>query len=176
MKNAAAKISRMRNKAKYWIDQIGLKPHPEGGHFKEVYRSDELIIKNDLPERYAGDRPFSTSIYFLLQQGEISGFHCIKSDETWYFHDGDELELFIIDSAGSLIRKVLGINPETESVPQITIERGNWFAARSLGEFTLVGCNVSPGFDFEDFEMADFATMARQYPQHEQILTKFCHH
>ena len=164
----------MHNKTRYWIDQLGLKPHPEGGYFKEVYRSDEFMKKSNLPERYAGDRVFSTSIYFLLQQGEISTFHRIKSDETWYFHDGSELELFIIDRAGSLVRKVIGINPENGSVPQVTIEKGNWFSAGSLGEFTLVGCNVSPGFDFEDFEMADFSTLVARYPRHEKVLRKFC--
>jgi len=164
----------MHNKARYWIDHLRLKPHPEGGHFKEVYRSDELIEKSNLPERYTDDRAFSTSIYFLLQQAEISAFHRIKSDETWYFHDGDELELFIIDSAGSLIRKILGINPAKESQPQITVEKGNWFAARSLGEFTLVGCNVSPGFDFDDFEMADFTELVTLYPQHTAVLKEFC--
>jgi len=166
----------MSSKAKTWIEKLDLQPHPEGGHFREVYRSEEVIFKENLPNRYQGDRSFSTSIYFLLERGEISAFHRLRSDETWYYHDGDNLEIFIIDKAGSLLRKTLGLNIEEGEKPQITIERGSWFAARTLGEFTFVGCNVSPGFDFVDFEMGDFSTLVKQYPQQKKTLLKFCIH
>lgn len=174
MKNAVAKISRMRNNAKYWIDKLGLQSHPEGGHYKEVYRSDELIEKKALPERYSGNRAFSTSIYYLLQKGEKSAFHRIKSDETWYFHDGSELEIAIIDSTGSFSKKLLGLDIEKGCLPQLTIKHGSWFGAKTNGEFTLVGCNVAPGFDFADFEMGNFPEMLDQFPQHGNILKEFC--
>ena len=173
-KNAAAKTFRMHNKAGYWIDHLGLKSHPEGGHFKEVYRSDELIEKSNLPERYAADRVFSTSIYFLLQQGEISAFHRIKSDETWYFHFGDPIEIFIISPEGELSQKVVGLDPGEGIFPQISIPRHHWFAVQTKGSFTLVGCSVAPGFNFEDFEIATFEKLSKIYPQHIEIIGKYC--
>lgn len=166
----------MQSRAKFWIEKLKLQPHPEGGHFREVYRSDEVIFKENLPKRYQGDRSFSTSIYFLLERGEVSAFHRIKSDETWYFHNGDSLEIYIIDQGGSLHRKTLGVNIEKGDLPQITIERGSWFAARTIGGFTLVGCNVSPGFVFEDFEMGELSKLLKLYPKHEKILIEFCLH
>lgn len=164
----------MLNKAEYWINHLGLHLHPEGGHFKEVYRSSEKITGNNLPDRYTESRSFSTSIYFLLNKDEISAFHRIKSDETWYFHDGDELELFIIDENGSLTTKKVGINPETGGLPQLTIKKNQWFSARTMGEFTLLSCNVAPGFDFMDFELAEYKNMLDKYPQHEKLLKAFC--
>jgi len=174
MRNAAAKTLKMLNKAKYQIEKLGLQLHPEGGHFREVYRSDETTAKEHLPKRYKGDRSFSTSIYFLLERGEVSAFHRIKSDEIWYFHDGDSLEIYCLDKSGSLQRKTLGLDIENGDFPQLTIKRGSWFAARTKGEFTLVGCNVSPGFDFADFEMGDYTKLLKQYPQHEEMLRQFC--
>lgn len=165
----------MPDKAKYLIDKLKLQPHPEGGHFREVYRSDELVFKENLPKRYQGDRAFSTSIYFLLERGEISVFHRIKSDETWYFHDGDTMEIFMIDLKGNLHKKMLGPVIDEGNCLQLTIERGQWFAARSTGDYTLVGCNVSPGFDFSDFEMAYHSYLIRLYPQHKAIIDQFCH-
>lgn len=174
MKNVVAKTFKMPNSASIWIKRLGLEPHPEGGHFKEVYRSGETIEKACLPGDFNSDRSISTSIYFLLSRDERSAFHRIKSDETWYFHDGDELEIFVIDNNGGLTKRVLGINPENDSLPQITIEKGSWFAARTTNEFTLVSCNVSPGFDFEDFELAAYDTLIKKYPQYNQILKEFC--
>jgi uncharacterized protein len=174
MRNAAAKTLKMSNKVKYWIEKLNLQPHPEGGYFREVYRSDEIIFKENLPERYTGDRSFSTSIYFLLERGEVSAFHRIKSDETWYFHDGDSLEIYSLDKSGSLRRKILGLDIENGDLPQLTIKRGSWFAAQTTRDFTLVGCNVSPGFDFADFEMGGYAKLVKLFPQHEEILRQFC--
>ena len=96
-----------RNKAQYWIERLRLEPHPEGGHYKEVYKANETIFKTNLPKRYQGDRAFSTSIYFLLQKNEFSAFHRLKSDETWYFHGGDPIELLIIDHRGILEKMVI---------------------------------------------------------------------
>jgi uncharacterized protein len=164
----------MSSKAKIWIEKLKLQPHPEGGYFREVYRSDEIIFKENLPKRYQGDRSFSTSIYFLLERGEVSVFHRIKSDETWYFHDGGSMEIYILNKAGLLQRKTLGPDIENVDQLQITIKRGSWFASRTTGEFSLAGCNVSPGFDFADFEMGNFSKLVKQYPQHEKILRQFC--
>lgn len=174
MNNEAAKTSWMQNDAKYWIDHFELNPHPEGGYFKEVYRSDEIIAKKNLPERYSGKRSFTTSFYFLLERNDISAFHRIKSDETWYYHDGSALEIVLLDKAGILSKNVIGLDILSGADLQLTIPKNNWFAARSLGEFTLVSCSVVPGFDFEDFELAKYNELIAQYPQHEELLKMYC--
>ena len=139
--------------AQYWIDHLQLKPHPEGGFFREMYRSNEIIPKNALPVRYTGDRNFSTSIYFLLRSEDISAFHKITSDELWFFHAGSSVDVHIIaDKEVSVIR--FGINLEHGEVPQGTIPKNCWFGAKVTkpNSYALVSCTVAPGFDFEDFE------------------------
>lgn len=148
--------------ARYWIDKLDLSAHPEGGWFKEVYRSKETIQKEALPERFTGNRNISTSIYYLLERGDFSAFHRIKSDELWHFYDGQDLEIIEINTSGELIKHRLGL----ETFPQIMIPAGSWFAARPTGLFALVGCTVSPGFDFEDFEMGNRDWLLKQFPQH----------
>lgn len=162
------------NNAEYWIEKLGLMPHPEGGHFLENYRSKESIKKEHLPSRYSGNRFISTSIYFLLQKHEISAFHRLKSDETWYFHAGDSMDIYIIDQQGKLSTSTIGLNPEKGILPQKTIPKNHWFAAKTIGDFTLVGCNVAPGFDFSDFEIAKQEMLAAEFPMHKEMINRFC--
>lgn len=154
----------------YWIKKLSLSAHPEGGWFKENYRSNELVPKEALPRRFPGNRNFSTAIYYLLEKGDFSAFHRIKSDELWHFYDGDSLEIIEIDPDGQITSHLLGL----ENLPQIIIRANNWFAARPLGVYTLAGCTVSPGFDFEDFEMADKNELLKTFPQHTEILELLC--
>ena len=156
-----------------WIKHLGLIKHPEGGYFKEVYRSQETIAKADLPPRFAGERVFSTSIFYLLKQGDFSKFHKIKSDETWHFYDGSPLELLIINLEGKLKKVKIGLDPESGLIPQFTVFTGHWFAAQSLGEYSLLGCTVSPGFDFTDFELADRKILIAAFPQHKKVIEQF---
>ncbi len=141
--------------ASYWIENLQLLKHPEGGYYKEVYRSEELIKKGNLPERFGDDRCFSTSIYFLLQNNDFSAFHRIKSDETWHFYQGTSLTLYWISLDGVLESYLLGDNPENNESLQITIPKNTWFAAQinDKTSYTLCGCTVAPGFDFADFEL-----------------------
>lgn len=154
--------------ADYWIRQLQLTPHVEGGAFRELYRSS----LTSTPAGFPGERPYSTSIYFLLQQGQFSAFHKIKSDELWHFYYGDALIIYEIDQQGNMITHKLGNNPDKGESFQILIPAGNWFAARVAegSEYTLCGCTVSPGFDFEDFELADKASLLAAYPQHETLI------
>ncbi len=154
----------------YWIIKLSLSAHPEGGWFKENYRSNELILKEALPERFPGNRNFSTAIYYLLEKGDFSAFHRIKSDELWHFYDGDSLEIIEINPNGKITSHLLGL----ENLPQIIIRANSWFAARPLGAYTLAGCTVSPGFNFEDFEMADKKELLKTFPQHTEILELLC--
>src|SRR5579864_7739141 len=128
----------MRNDADRLIQLLDLKPHPEGGHFRETFR--------DSP---SAGRSHSTAIYFLLKAGEVSRWHRIDAAEVWHFYRGAPLELRIGKEA-----HVLGPGIDEAQVPQIVVPAGAWQAARSLGDYTLVGCTVSPGFEFAHFELA----------------------
>ncbi len=162
----------MRN-SDYWIKHLDLDSHPEGGYFKEVYRSPESIKEKCLPERFIGDRNIATSIYFLLEKFQRSVFHRIKSDETWHFYDGENLSIYVIDHDNELIIHKLGLQPELNVLPQVTIPAHCWFAAESDGDYTLVGCTVAPGFDFNDFEMAKRDFLLKKYPEYENEIIKF---
>lgn len=149
--------------ASHYIKTLNLLPHPEGGYYKETYRSREFI---DL-ER--GKRSCSTGIYFLLEEGNFSAFHKIKSDELWHFYAGDALEVIEITKEGKL--KITELGPDNF---QYCVPTGNWFGSRVKkgGKFSLVGCTVSPGFDFADFEMANKESLEKEFPQHTKIINE----
>jgi len=156
--------------AAYWIQKLGLLAHPEGGFFKETYRSEgSLVLIDDGLEK---SRHYATGIYFLMETGNFSAFHRIKSDELWHFYAGDPLEVFFIDHSGILQRHLLGQNPENGETLQALVPYNVWFASRPLktGKYSLVGCTVSPGFDFEDFEMAKRDALTHEFPIHQVII------
>ena len=160
--------------ADYFIDQLQLQPHPEGGWFRETYRAEESITRNALPARFDAGRNFSTAIYFLLTSASFSAFHRIKSDEMWHFYDGDMLEVFVIDDQGTLQVIRLGRDINNGQVFQAVVKKGQWFASRCSvnNGFSLVGCTVSPGFDFKDFEMADRIKLSEEYPNHKGLISE----
>ncbi len=161
--------------SQYWIKKLQLQKHPEGGYFREVYRSVETIPKQSLHERYSGERNHSTSIYFLITSDTFSAFHRIKSDETWHFYHGSSITIFIIDENGKYSTVSLGSNPEKDEVFQFTIPHGTWFAA-SVDEpdsYALIGCTVAPGFQYDDFELGNREEMLKLFPQHEEVIRKF---
>ena len=126
------------------IAQLKLQPHPEGGHFRESFRGDGV----------KGGRAHSTAIYFLLKAGECSRWHRVDAAEVWHFYRGAPLELRIGKAS-----HILGPEIELDQQPQLIVPPGEWQAARSLGDkalgdYTLVGCTVAPGFEFSKFEMA----------------------
>ena len=138
-------------KASYYKEHLQLLPHPEGGHYAEVYRSALEIEMNG----FAGKRNLCTSIFFLLEAHEISALHRIKSDELWYYPDGDVLEIIEIDESGIEVITRLGKLLHEGCKLQHVVKAGRWFGARPAAgsDFCLVGCQVSPGFDFRDFEL-----------------------
>lgn len=160
--------------AKEIIKHFNLLPHVEGGFYKEVYRSKELIASNALPARFAGNRNFSTAIYFLLEQGNFSAFHKIKSDECWHFYAGGCLEIFVIDAMGKLEIIKLGSDIKNNENFQYVVPANCWFASAPAPgvSFSFVGCTVSPGFDFADFELAKKEELIGCYPQHEDVILK----
>ena len=153
--------------AEYWIQHLHLQPHPEGGFYKETYRSGEAIPQNGLPPRFPGPRSFSTAIYFLLRSQDRSLFHRIKSDELWHWHAGSTLSIYVLDKQGLTVHR-LGKNPDKGESLQIAIPANCWFGAKVDEEnsYTLTGCTVAPGFDFEDFELGDRKELLQQYPNH----------
>lgn len=158
--------------AEYWINRLQLATHIEGGAFREIYRSPVIAPVTALPGEFTSDRSFCTSIYFLLQQHQFSAFHKIKSDEVWHFYYGDALIVYEIDQAGRLIEHRLGCDPDNNEMFQCVIPAGNWFAARLApgGDYALVGCTVSPGFDFADFELAQRQELLRLYSEHATVI------
>ena len=130
------------------IAQLGLTPHPEGGHYRQTFR--DLGAKAGAP----GPRGHSTAIFFLLRKGEISRWHRIDAAEVWHFYRGAPLALSI-GLEGGVTRQVLGPAVEAGELPQLIVPPGAWQMAESLGDYTLVGCTVAPGFDFATFELAD---------------------
>lgn len=148
------------------IESLELRRHPEGGHYSEVFRSERLVDPGEgRPLRRA-----LTAIYFLLRRGEFSCFHRVRSDETWHHHEGDLLEVIVIDrDLCSVERHILGRQADGV-VPLLAIGADSWQAARPLGEFTLVSCCVGPGFDFADFSMMkdhpdQVRTVGKKWPE-----------
>jgi len=141
--------------AQDWIEALRLAKHPEGGYYRETYRSTATI----------GDRAVSTAIYFLLPAGEISALHRIKSDELWHFYGGNSLTIHSIAGRYSTIEL-------SADNPQAVVPAGNWFGATVETGYALVGCTVAPGFDFRDFEMADRTALLATYPQHRVVIER----
>lgn len=157
-----------------WITKLNLRPHPEGGFYKETYKSNEILSKAVLPGRFSGDRAFSTSIYFFLEKNDFSAFHRIKQDELWHFYDGTSLVIHIIDVDSIYFVRKLGLNIEKGEQPQVIVKAGCFFAVEILDKesYCLTGCTVAPGFDFDDFEMPSRNDLIELFPLHEKVITQ----
>lgn len=151
--------------AKDWIDHLNLLPHPEGGYYKEVFRSEKQVD---------GDKSALTSIYYLLENEDASAFHRLTSPEVWYYHAGYPLMVYVIHPDGALRSHLMTTDPSGEQ--QLAIEAGCWFAAALPSRFgyALVSCAVAPAFSFDNFELATFDALATLYPQHEELLKRLC--
>lgn len=157
--------------AAYWIANLGLEPHPEGGYFKEIYRSPATVPGEALPD-YDGPRNLATSIYFLLQDDQFSALHRIKQDELWHFHAGSTLTVHVIDAAGRYAPIRMGPDPEAGEWLQALVPGGSLFGASMDGNrgYALVGCTCVPGFDFADFEMPSREELLARYPRHRELI------
>ena len=162
------------NNAQYWIEKLNLQQHPEGGFYAETYRSKDRLHESKLPDRYKSPRVFGTSIYFLLTTESVSNFHRLNSDEIWHFHIGGAAKIHFIDKGGTHSEHLIGPDLESDQSLQVVIPKGTWFAAEVVdGDFILVGCTVAPGFEFEDFELADRTELSSAYPQHQTLIGRF---
>ena len=150
------------------IDMYNMQSHPEGGYFAETYRSELLV------DTSSGKRNASTAIYFLITKNSISHFHRLKSDEGWHFYLGDPLKIIEITPSGELIETIMGPSLNLGHKSQYFVPAGHWFASTSLGDYSFVGCTVSPGFDFKDFEMGKKKDLSDKFPNMNEILDMYC--
>lgn len=156
-----------------WIERLGLLPHPEGGYYREVYRSTGGIPGGALPERFGRDpRPFGTSIYFLLEGDGVSRFHRINQDEIWNHHHGSGLLIHVIDPGGGYTVHNLGAGPDAS--PQFTVPAGCFFAAEVAGKgsFSLAGCTCCPGFSFDDLFIPTRSELLGLFPHLHETITR----
>ncbi len=163
--------------AKKIIKSLQLQPHPEGGFFKETYRSQGAISVDSLGEDFSEKRSYSTCIYFLLTSDSFSAFHRIKQDEIWHFYKGSPIKLHIISEDGNYKKIIIGNHLEKGELPQYVVQAKDYFAAEVINpnDFTLVGCTVAPGFDFNDFELPSREDLVSRFPQHIQIIKHLTH-
>ena len=165
----------MQNGIHKIIDYLGLIPHPEGGYFKETYRSGHILKGSALPANMKGDRNCSTAIYYLLTSDSFSAFHRIKQDEIWHFYAGSPIEIHMINNDGEYNKICLGLELAKGVFPQFTVAANTWFAAniKDNNSYGLVGCTVSPGFDFKDFELGSRDELSRQFPLHKEVIQRY---
>lgn len=163
------------NKVTDWVHLLDLKPHPEGGYFKETYRCKESVPAVNLPDRFDLAHSISTAIYYLLDAPNFSAFHRIRQDELWHFYQGSGLTIHVITVTGEYQALKLGNNPNQGQAFQHVVPAGDWFAASvdDPNGYALVGCTVAPGFEFADFELADSVNLSETYPQHKSIINQF---
>lgn len=134
------------------IRSLDLAPHPEGGYYRRVYASARQVTDNGQP------RPALTVIRFLLSAGQCSAWHRVDAEETWHWQQGDALELLIYDASSEQVQRVI-VDAAERGEPMHVVPAGRWQAARSLGDFTLVGCTVSPGFVWEGFALLEESSL-----------------
>jgi predicted cupin superfamily sugar epimerase len=155
------------------IHYLNLQPHPEGGWFKEIYRNNEIITDIELNTKYSGKRNLATSIYFMLQCGNVSKLHRLKSDELWYFHYGSPLKVHLFHN-GEYRAIIMGTDFKKEEQLQLIIPAGAIFGAEVEAPegYTVLGCMVIPGFHFDDFELLTFMQVIEQYPNYKEVIKR----
>lgn len=160
--------------ADYWIHHLSLQQHPEGGYYYNLYRSRETIPEEALPERFKGERPLFSTIYYLLRSGEFSAFHRLQADEVWHHYQGCSVTIHTIAHDGTLKQQKLGANPEKGESLQILIPNNQWLAVElnDSNSFCLVGCSLSPAFVFDDFELGNSEELTSQFPEHQHLIER----
>ena len=160
--------------AEDWINALKLEAHPEGGFYRQVFRS-EGAFAGERADAFPAGRAFMTGIYYLLKAGQVSRWHKIRSDELWHFYAGSPLLIHQLTPEGDYVQSQLGRDVLCGEALQVAVLAGRWFGA-SLKEtapddaFALVGCTVAPGFDFNDFELADISKLRVAYPDKTAVI------
>lgn len=164
----------MHPKAEKLIEKLQLQNHPEGGYFKETYRSEGIIQPESENSEFPAGRNYSTSIYYLLDGTETSSLHRIRSDESWHFYSGTSATIHVIHPDSLYQALYLGPDLEKGQEFQHTVPAGSWFGVSvdNPNSYMLAGCTVAPGFDFKDFEMGDPYKLKQTFPEHREIIDK----
>lgn len=173
--NIEEKATPIHPDAEAIIRAFKLNQHPEGGYYARTFQSDNTIKSSDKSRYNNETRPAGTAIYYLLNGKDFSAWHQLKSDEIWHFYKGSSAAIHVIDATGNLSTHILGDPTECQNASfQVIIPAGCWFAAEPLDKssYCLVGCTVTPGFEFSDFKLADRNLFTAQYPQHTSIIHK----
>lgn len=162
--------------ARFWIDELKLLPHPEGGYYRETYRSREIASKKSLPPRYSSFRSFSTNIVYLLESSSFSAFHRLLSDEMWHFYEGSPAYIHMLHPSGVFRTQKLGRDLNKNESLQILVPKGIWFAVEvaEASSYMLAGCTVSPGFDFDDLIMGEAERLVKLNPEHGKLIRRLC--
>jgi predicted cupin superfamily sugar epimerase len=162
-------------KAEFWIRNLQLAPHPEGGYYRETFRS-AGSYSFTAPTPFNGSRSYATAIYYLLKGGDRSKLHRIHSDEIWFFHAGNPLTVYFFPEQGEPSSFTLGLNAGKGQVVQGTVPRENWFGACCENpveeHYALVSCVVAPGFDFSDFAFGERETLQKKFPLHAELIAQ----
>jgi predicted cupin superfamily sugar epimerase len=163
-------------KKEHWVKKLDLVPHPEGGFYKQTFRSDNMVT---IPGKIEIPHSAGTDIYYLMGSpviGDFSAWHTLHNlEESWHYHYGKDVIIYIIDSKGNIIENHLGLGENAKL--QVHIPANSWVCAAVNSEnpddYALVGCTVHPGFDFKDFELADKSNLSKEFPQHKAIIEKY---
>ena len=150
------------NKMKKHIKKLDLKPHIEGGYFKEIYTSSKMIE----------DRSIASSIYFLLEKGDFSAFHIIGQDEQWIYVDGSSMKVHMISESGEYSFIKVGMDYKNGEVPSFVVPADTYFASEPMGEYSLVVCNVFPAFKYEDFRLPIRDELVKMFAEHTEIISR----
>lgn len=157
-----------------YIRLLSLTPHPEGGYYRQTYRAPDMLVGAALPARYDGPRAAATAIYFLLRDDDVSHLHRLQSDEVWHFYTGAALVVHVLMPDGTCHSQILGEDIGAGMVRQFVVPRGAWFGAELCERrgFALVGNTVAPGFEFDDFELADRDWLLDQFPEQRALICR----
>lgn len=155
----------MKN-AKQYIEELELQPHIEGGYYKQILKSEDVITHNKK------ERSLYTSILFLLEKDNVSNFHELTADEIWYFHDGNPLTIHMIEQDGTYHNVKLGNDTKNNEVLQYVVKKGTIFGSDVEEGYALVSCAVIPGFEFDDFKLFKREELLQRFPNYKEIITK----
>lgn len=161
--------------AQTWIDRLDLQAHPEGGFYRETYRTDLQVPADALPDRFDGARDVAALIYFLLTADSFSALHRIRQDEVWHFYAGAPVTLHQIRPDGSRSATTLSRAVEEGHRLHTVVPAETWFGATVADagpEYALVGCTTAPAFDFSDFELADRDALIEAHPEHRSLIER----
>ncbi len=161
--------------ANYWIEKLGMIPHPEGGYYYSSYTSEQSMFRHDIAGVSSSERKLWSSIYLMLTEDDFTAFHRVRSEEVWYYHYGSSVKIYMISPEGELTTAVLGLDIENGEKMQVRVPKSHIMAAeRTSEECSMIGIMVSPGFDFDDIKIYDCDELIQLYPAYEELINRLC--